>query len=143
MRATKVSPESEKVASRKGQKEKEELKRPGSAVSREFMPKKQQNVANTWKKHEDHSQQQPAHSIYGYVPFKTTPLPIYGVRTTTPQPLNPADYMHSIYAPPQALRPESAAPRDGVQRQESRPGSEMGMCMYINSILLIIQCGRL
>ncbi|KAH7724966.1 Protein T19C4.1 [Aphelenchoides avenae] len=107
-------------------KEKEEPKRPGSAVSREFMPKKQQNVGSAWKKHEE--QQPHAQSIYGYVPFKSAPLPaIYGIRTTTPQPLNPADYMHSIYAPPQALRPDPAAARDGNQRQESRPGSEMGL----------------
>ncbi|KAI1730195.1 hypothetical protein Ddc_02880 [Ditylenchus destructor] len=119
----------------------DDQKRPGSAVSQQFLPKKQQNVTNTWRKHEEQKQQNAG--PFGYVPFKnqTAPLPIYGIRGNTavsgqsraPQMLNPADFLHSTYAPPHALRPDSAMvpPRDNNISQrgagDSRPGSEMGM----------------
>uniref|UniRef100_A0A915DAS3 Uncharacterized protein n=1 Tax=Ditylenchus dipsaci TaxID=166011 RepID=A0A915DAS3_9BILA len=86
-------------------------------------PKKQQNVSNAWRKHEEQQKQQNG-APFGYVPFKSAPLPIYGIRGSTlatgnagaqrtQQILNPAEYMHSTYAPPQALRPESAmVPRE-------------------------------
>ncbi|KAI1719012.1 hypothetical protein DdX_06129 [Ditylenchus destructor] len=119
----------------------DDQKRPGSAVSQQFLPKKQQNVTNTWRKHEEQKQQNAA--PFGYVPFKnqTAPLPIYGIRGNTavsgqpraPQMLNPADFLHSTYAPPHVLRPDSAMvpPRDSNISQrgagDSRPVSEMGM----------------
>uniref|UniRef100_A0A914CRT3 Uncharacterized protein n=1 Tax=Acrobeloides nanus TaxID=290746 RepID=A0A914CRT3_9BILA len=110
-------------------KESQMEKRPGSAISQDFMPKKQQKAIKEWKKHEEQNKAQrpPTINPYGYVPFKTAPMPIYGTRMAP----NEANYMHSTYAPPQAIRPESAMTQDMASQNMSRPGSDMGL--YLSS----------
>lgn len=97
---TKATPETGKKNASKGSADPKDKEEPKKAdTSREFAPKKQphqqQSLNCNWKRPEEH---QPHHGqpIYGYVPYKSAPLPaIYGIRNITPQPLNPADYMHS------------------------------------------------
>uniref|UniRef100_A0A7E4W2N8 Conserved plasma membrane protein n=1 Tax=Panagrellus redivivus TaxID=6233 RepID=A0A7E4W2N8_PANRE len=126
---------------------KEEERRPGSAISREFMPKKKQNVINQWKRSdetESSNSSNEAKSVqtpFGYVPFKNAPVPIYGNRAnpngipttisetssdmTGPMTANRAIYaQHAYQASPQLPRPDSVLTATDIN---SRPGSELGL----------------
>uniref|UniRef100_A0A914PQS5 Uncharacterized protein n=1 Tax=Panagrolaimus davidi TaxID=227884 RepID=A0A914PQS5_9BILA len=118
---------------------KEEEKRPGSAISREFMPKKQQKIVNQWKRNDSQDDtttknpqgNQSVQTPFGYVPFKSAPNPIYGNRanpngTATSDDLAVANYMQNAYQKsPQLQRPDSVM--TGTDMNTSRPGSELGI----------------
>uniref|UniRef100_A0AC34QFS9 Uncharacterized protein n=1 Tax=Panagrolaimus sp. JU765 TaxID=591449 RepID=A0AC34QFS9_9BILA len=131
--------------------------RPGSAISRDFVPKKQQKVIQNWKKNNSEdststnqsTNQQAVNTPFGFVPFKSAPLPIYGNRMN-PNGENPAkqgnpvygtkmnpngtqpttqaaiaNYMQNAYQQsPQLQRPDSVLTATDMN---SRPGSELGM----------------